>query len=374
MSASAAPEHVWKNPSYLRHENIGVPREDYYRRWQVDPESVNADFRELSRLEDFIISTAVYRLIALRQATAAGDQDWLPDPRFVDPKLRAAASRDAMTMLASRLSRFTREARGRGWSWDELARSVAAREKYPSFRISGATAFETVSGQRPEGAGMRTLSWVCSSCSQPITDRGPYGHPGDNESGHTADCARQAHEVAAYERRARPVIDSALLRTGPQREADNSTENLCRTIRAVKCTCGRCYYCERELVSRRHEHDHFPIPRSAGGVPVVPACLDCHELKDQFSLLGWPHAVLAAAWHGILTCLTLRNNYPDGDDLAYIRLVDWWEEQPDSSDEAVIARWSELRPLSRVLYGKVRAAKERHKYALSRANGTVSIL
>jgi len=46
-------------------------------------------------------------------------------------------------------------------------------------------------------------------------------------------------------------------------------------------------------------------------------------------------------------------------------MTSWWEEQPDSSDEAVIARWLELQPLSRVLYAKARAGKERYKRALS---------
>ncbi|SEP53369.1 hypothetical protein [Amycolatopsis saalfeldensis] len=97
---------------------------------------------------------------------------------------------------------------------------------------------------------------------------------------------------------------------------------------------------------------------------MVPACLDCHELKDQYNLRNWPHADLAAAWYSILTCLE-HEGFPDGDELAHLRMTDWWEEQPDSSDEAVLARWSELQPLSRVLYAKARAEKERHKRALS---------
>jgi hypothetical protein len=45
--------------------------------------------------------------------------------------------------------------------------------------------------------------------------------------------------------------------------------------------CETCFYCGR-LVSPRHEHDHFPIPRRAGGIATVPACINCHDLKDRF--------------------------------------------------------------------------------------------
>ena len=38
-----------------------------------------------------------------------------------------------------------------------------------------------------------------------------------------------------------------------------------------KCLdCETCFYCNR-FVSPRHEHDHFPIPRRAGG-PVFRGC------------------------------------------------------------------------------------------------------
>jgi hypothetical protein len=74
------------------------------------------------------------------------------------------------------------------------------------------------------------------------------------------DCARHDQEIAVYERWARPVIEPMLLRAGRQGEEDNSTENVCRAIRPSRCSCVRCFYCERALASRRHEHDHFPIP------------------------------------------------------------------------------------------------------------------
>ena len=76
-----------------------------------------------------------------------------------------------------------------------------------------------------------------------------------------------------------------------------------------KCLdCESCFYCNR-FVTPRHEHDHFPIPRRAGGVSTVPVCIDCHDLKggsplagrrrSQFSQAlpsgGWGSVVFAAA-------------------------------------------------------------------------------
>ncbi|WP_143261505.1 HNH endonuclease [Allokutzneria sp. NRRL B-24872] len=346
MSASAHQKRARKYHHIAPNEYVYVSYEDYCRQWQVDPDCVKANDRELGRMESHIVRTAVYRLIALRWAAVSGERDSLPDPRLVNPELRTRATRNVLHLAADLLSRFTLEARGAGWSWHELA------------------TFESVAQQIPEWASTQTLTWGCGDCNQKITDRGPHGHPSDRESGHAADCTRHDQEIAAYERRARPVIDPTLLRAGPQSEEDNSTQNLCRTVRSNRCSCARCFYCERTLASRRHEHDHFPVPRSTGGRRVVPACLDCHELKDQYNLCNWPRADLAAAWRNILACLK-HESFPDSDDLTYLRRTCWWEEQPDSSDDAVIARWAELSPLSRVLYAKARAGKERYKYALS---------
>ncbi|MBW4722143.1 HNH endonuclease [Saccharothrix obliqua] len=362
MSADARRERASKNRRYLPHADSYVAREDYCQRWQVDPECVNADWRELDTLEEHIVRAAVYRLIALRQAVIAGERDRLPDPRLVNPEMRARTTRDVMDRLTRLLARFAAQARGVGWTWDELARSVTGSE-VPYWKVSETGAFESVTGQPLGAIGMRTLTWLCRSCDQHITDRGPYGHPADCESGHAVDCVRHAGEVAAYERAARPVVAPMLLRSSPPEEEDTSTADLCRLIRSTRCRCAQCFYCERPLATRRHEHDHFPVPRSADGDRVVPACLDCHELKDTYPLRGWPHAELAAAWHGILACLD-DAGVPDGEDLAHLGMVDYWKEQPDAWDEVVLAQWRQLRPLSRVLYAKVRAAKERHKRTL----------
>ncbi len=117
---ACAKDRAEKNRRYLPDEHSYVPCEDY-RRWQVDPECTTADFREFGRAEDHIMRTAAYRLIALREATVVGERDWLPDPRLVNPEVRARTTRDAMDILARLLTRFVCQARGAGWSWGELA-------------------------------------------------------------------------------------------------------------------------------------------------------------------------------------------------------------------------------------------------------------
>ncbi len=55
-----------------------------------------------------------------------------------------------------------------------------------------------------------------------------------------------------------------------------------------------CFYCDVPI-GQRHEKDHAPVPRNAGGTEVVPACIPCHHLKDRMTTEGWalPAYVLA---------------------------------------------------------------------------------
>ena len=65
-----------------------------------------------------------------------------------------------------------------------------------------------------------------------------------------------------------------------------------------KCLdCETCFYCSR-FVSPRHEHDHFPIPRRAGGSSTVPVCIDCHDLKDRYPLFSWPVHLIGPIFRG----------------------------------------------------------------------------
>jgi hypothetical protein len=52
-----------------------------------------------------------------------------------------------------------------------------------------------------------------------------------------------------------------------------------------------CLYCGA-ILSTRHEHDHFPIPKRHGGTQVWPVCLNCHDLKDRLDLRNWEPGML----------------------------------------------------------------------------------
>lgn len=340
---------------YLPKEGSFCEATAYYRRWRVDPECTRADPCEQNRMEAAIVRTAVWQLVALREATAWEGSKYLPDPRFVNPVRRAEAVRDAMHLMASLSRKFVCEARGDGWSWSELAPLIIPADIYG--RRSATVAFEALTGQPTGLVGIETLTWRCSDCQEQITDQGPYGHPSDNESGHAADCERHNREVAQYIRWVSPKIDpKCLRRVSPRQDAD-TVQKACLAIRTARCACAHCFYCEQPLV-HRHEHDHFPVPRAAGGEQLVPACLDCHDLKDRYTLFAWPEKAVIEAMYGILAIL-------DNEDVADIVLIApvavlaWWQEQPASANEAVLNHWHELPSLSRVLYAKLRAAKER---------------
>lgn len=57
---------------------------------------------------------------------------------------------------------------------------------------------------------------------------------------------------------------------------------------------ARCYYCDAALAPQ-HEHDHYPVPKRHGGTEKVPACVNCHALKDRTPLDEWPLDLFAAA-------------------------------------------------------------------------------
>lgn len=61
---------------------------------------------------------------------------------------------------------------------------------------------------------------------------------------------------------------------------------------------GTCLYCETALAAR-HEHDHVPTPRRAGGTETYCVCLGCHELKDRTPFYKWPDMESFKAFWGI---------------------------------------------------------------------------
>lgn len=72
------------------------------------------------------------------------------------------------------------------------------------------------------------------------------------------------------------------------------------TTATARCFCATCFYCDTGL-PRRHEHDHFPVPKALAGTRTVPACMNCHELKDRTPLDEWPLTFHADGLHEVLT-------------------------------------------------------------------------
>jgi hypothetical protein len=63
----------------------------------------------------------------------------------------------------------------------------------------------------------------------------------------------------------------------------------------IECPgCTECFFCGAAL-SSRHEHDHFPLPFEDGGKRTVPACVNCHDLKDRIPLDCWPEGLARRA-------------------------------------------------------------------------------
>lgn len=58
--------------------------------------------------------------------------------------------------------------------------------------------------------------------------------------------------------------------------------------------CAECFYCRMPLAGR-HEHDHAPIAKRHGGQDTVPACHNCHSLKDRVPVSNWPVPLMVKA-------------------------------------------------------------------------------
>lgn len=115
-----------------------------------------------------------------------------------------------------------------------------------------------------------------------------------------------------------------------------------------RCRCERCFYCERTLDI--HQHDHYPVPRRAGGTRVVAACLLCHELKDRIPLAYWDSAALGAAMRELI-----------GSRLESLR-----DFLPETAFERcyldIEADWNKLSPVARLVSAKMRSILEDHLY------------
>lgn len=109
--------------------------------------------------------------------------------------------------------------------------------------------------------------------------------------------------------------------------------------------CAYCHYCDAPL-PRRHEHDHFPIPKAAGGEDTVPACMNCHEMKDRVPFEQWPPTFAANGLLELLGGLPTRVLTPP-------ELVEF------VGDHRCI--WPQLSHAGRLLYAKTRAVVEQRR-------------
>lgn len=82
---------------------------------------------------------------------------------------------------------------------------------------------------------------------------------------------------------------------GLMRALAESSDSIARFAAGLKVDRDVCFYCDALLTKGNREMDHFPIPDSAGGKAMVPACVTCHDMKDRFPLAKWPIGFVAAA-------------------------------------------------------------------------------
>lgn len=121
-----------------------------------------------------------------------------------------------------------------------------------------------------------------------------------------------------------------------------------RNSRLGRCDCETCFYCDRPLDV--HQHDHYPIPKRAGGTEVVPTCLVCHDLKDRIPLHYWDRSASKAAFDELFSGkLDSMRHLPP-------------EEVLDRLHSEFAPDWAKLSPLARVLLAKLRCGYEDHLY------------
>lgn len=135
----------------------------------------------------------------------------------------------------------------------------------------------------------------------------------------------------------------------------------------------RCFYCDEGFADRRgdHQHDHFPIPKIAGGTDIVGACLTCHDFKDRFALGRWPMPVMAEAFRDLAGFLIYHTAALD-----VIAAFDDWDLDAGFYVDALDlptwqTAWPHLGQWGRLYYAKIlRLQHEYRHYALRQ--GTIA--
>ncbi|MCB9441144.1 MAG: HNH endonuclease [Mycolicibacterium sp.] len=134
----------------------------------------------------------------------------------------------------------------------------------------------------------------------------------------------------------------------------NTVHGWPRNCSRPECDAEECFYCGAFL-SRRHEHDHFPIPVRAGGTDVVAACVNCHDLKDRLPLRDWSPSTAVCALQELLDVCAgpLPLAIADQPEVARGWMLGLVSALPDLHTSP---RWQNLSAPSRILYAKMRFA------------------
>lgn len=125
----------------------------------------------------------------------------------------------------------------------------------------------------------------------------------------------------------------------------------------VSCDETECFYCGLAL-SKRHEHDHFPVPARAGGRHVVPACYNCHDLKDRMAVAEWPPSAAAIGMADLLVALKidaerLPPGFVDDRERCMVHLLSQVVVSLALHESPV---WSRMSVPGRLLFAKLAAA------------------
>jgi hypothetical protein len=112
----------------------------------------------------------------------------------------------ARDVAVAEMRAYAEQARGAGRSWDDVAEALGIEtmsdveprdEQAYLLLLEG----RPLPGDEPSWRHRPTAQWTCTSCSQRITDHGPFeSHPDDVEQGHTPSCRRRSNALHNYDR------------------------------------------------------------------------------------------------------------------------------------------------------------------------------
>lgn len=105
-----------------------------------------------------------------------------------------SAARGIAAAAEGLMREYATRARGEGLSWEQIAPALPI--DLEDTDAPAIDAFRWVAPRPSMPFDRVATSWLCTSCGQRVTDRGPYsGNPADDEEGHAEGCTRHDKEV-----------------------------------------------------------------------------------------------------------------------------------------------------------------------------------